>query len=90
MQRKNPNRKEEYNSQYKSYGKVLISQSERNVEKSKGKRNYKVIEHKYRIKKKGLTVVLEELKQRIQAKVTKINGSTTYMRYFPGNKFFRS
>ena len=31
-----------------------------------------MIEHKYRVKKKGLIVVLEELKQRIQAKVTKI------------------
>ena len=30
------------------------------------------MEHKYRVKKKVLDVVLEELKQRIQAKTTKI------------------
>ena len=38
----------------------------------KKKQNYKVIEHKHRVKKKELNVVLEELKQRIQAKATKI------------------
>ena len=36
------------------------------------KEKYKVIEHKYRVKKKGLSVVLEELKERMQAKDTKI------------------
>ena len=29
------------------------------------------MKHKYRVKKKGLNVVLEELKQRMQAKATK-------------------
>ena len=38
----------------------------------KQKEKCKVIEHKYRVKKKGLDVVLEELKQRIQTKTTKI------------------
>ena len=37
----------------------------------KKKEKYKVIEHKYRFKKKGLNVALEELRQRIQAKATK-------------------
>ena len=41
-------------------------------EEIKKKEKYKVIELKYRVKKKGLNVVLEELKQRIQAKATKI------------------
>ena len=36
----------------------------------KKKEKYKVLEHKYGVKKKGLKVVLEELKQRIQAKAT--------------------
>ena len=39
----------------------------------KQKEKYKVIEHKYRVKKKiQLNVVLEELKQRMQVKATKI------------------
>ena len=41
-------------------------------EEIKKKEKYKVTELKYRVKKKGLNVVLEELKQRIQAKATKI------------------
>ena len=41
-------------------------------EEIKKKEKYKVIELKCRVKKKGLNVVLEELKQRIQAKATKI------------------
>ena len=31
-----------------------------------------MVEHKYKVEKKGLNVVLEEQKQRIQAKATKI------------------
>ena len=31
-----------------------------------------MVEHKYKVQKKGLNVVLEEQKQRIQAKATKI------------------
>ena len=38
----------------------------RNTEK------YGVIGHKYKVKKKGLNVVLEELKQKMHSKVTKI------------------
>ena len=38
----------------------------------KKKEKYKVIEHKYRAKKKGLNVALEELKQRMESKATKI------------------
>ena len=41
-------------------------------EEIKKKQKYSVIEDKYRVKKKVLDVVLEELKQTIQAKVTKI------------------
>ena len=41
-------------------------------EETKKKEKSKAIEHKYIVKKKGLNVALEELKQRIQAKVTKI------------------
>ena len=36
------------------------------------KEKYKIIEYKYRVKRKGLNAVLEELEQRMQAKVTKI------------------
>ena len=38
----------------------------------KRKEKYKIIEQKNRIKKKGSSVVLEELNQRIQSKATKI------------------
>ena len=38
----------------------------------KQKEKYKVIEHKFSVKKKGLDVIPEELKQRIKAKTTKI------------------
>ena len=36
------------------------------------KEKYGETEHKCSIKKKGLNIVLEELKQRLQAKITKI------------------
>ena len=50
-----------------------ISILERNkLGETKKKEKYKAIEHSYRVKKKGLNVVLEELKQRLQAKATKI------------------
>ena len=38
----------------------------------KKREKHKVIEHKYRVKKKGLNEVLKELKQGLQAKATKI------------------
>ena len=38
---------------------------------NKKKKKYEVVKHKYRVKKKGLNVVLEELKQRMQGKTTK-------------------
>ena len=38
----------------------------------KNKEKHKVIEHQYRVNKKGVNVVLEELKQRLQANATKI------------------
>lgn len=36
------------------------------------KEKHKVIEHKYRAKKKGLNVILEELKQRLEANAIKM------------------
>ena len=42
------------------------------MKETKRKEEYKVIEHKYRVKKEGLNVVLQELKQMIQAKTTKL------------------
>ena len=47
---------------------MLTSYSKRNREKLKKREKYKVIEHKYRVKKKGLNLVLEWLKQRTQAR----------------------
>ena len=49
---------------------TILEQKKRGEIKKKEK--YKVIEHKYRVKKKGLNIVLEELKQRLQATTTKI------------------
>ena len=72
MQWNNSDGKEEYNNQYKNHRNISKTQSERNVEKLK-EREIPRIEHKYRVKKKKrLNVVIEELKQRLQAKVTKI------------------
>ena len=49
--------------------KILERKKRREIKK---KEKYNVLEHKYGVKKKGLNVVLEELKQRIQAKATTI------------------
>ena len=38
----------------------------------KGKRKIKELDAKYRVKKKGITLVVEELKQRLIAKKTKV------------------
>ena len=54
----------------------------------KQKQKYKVIEHKYRVKKKGLDVVLEELKQRIQAKTTKIKRYDHRIEQYRINRLF--
>ena len=54
----------------------------------KKKEKYKVIEHKYRVKKKGLNVVLEELKQRIQAKATKIKRYGERIEQYRINRLF--
>ena len=54
----------------------------------KQKQKYKVIEHKHRVKKKGLDVVLEELKQRIQAKTTKIKRYDHRIEQYRINRLF--
>ena len=54
----------------------------------KQKQKYKVIEHKYRVKKKGLDVVLEELKERIQAKTTKIKRYDHRIEQYRINRLF--
>ena len=86
--KQNPGGKEEFNSQYKSYGNILTSQSERNVEKLKKKEKYIIIEHKYRAKKKGLNVLLE-LKQRIQGKATKIKKYDQRIEHYRINRLFQ-
>ena len=55
----------------------------------KKKEKYKVIEHKYRVKKKGLNVVLEELKQRMQAKATKIKRYDQRIEQYRINRLFQ-
>ena len=55
---------------------IILEQKKRG--EIKKKERYKVIERKYRVKKKGLNVVLEELKQRMQAKATKIKRYDQY------------
>ena len=56
---------------------------------TKKKEKYKVIEHKYRVKKKGLHVVLEELKQRMQAKATKIKRYDQRIEQYSINRLFQ-
>ena len=55
----------------------------------KKKEKYKVIEHKYRFKKKRLNVVLEELKQRIQASTTKIKWYDQRIEQYRINRLFQ-
>ena len=67
---------------------INISERKKRGEiKQKGK--YKVIEHKYRIEKKGSDVVLEELKQRIQAKTTKIKRYDHRIEQYRINRLFQ-
>ena len=49
----------------------------------------KVIEHKYRVKKKGLNVVLEDLKQRMQAEATKIKRYDQIIEQYRINRLFQ-
>ena len=58
-------------------------------EEIKKKQKYRVIEHKYRVKKKVLDVVLEELKQRIQAKATKIKRYDQRIKQYRINRLFQ-
>ena len=55
----------------------------------KKKEKYKVIEHKYRVKKKGLNVVLKELKQRMQAKATKTKRYYQRIEQYRINRLFQ-
>ena len=55
----------------------------------KKKEKYKVIEQKYRVKKKRLNVVLEELKQRIQANTTKIKWYGQRFEQYRINRLFQ-
>ena len=55
----------------------------------KKKEKYKVIEHKYRVKKKGLNVVLEELKQRMHAKASKIKRYDQRIEQYRTNRLFQ-
>ena len=55
----------------------------------KKKKKYCEIEHKYGVKKKGLNVVLEELKQRIQAKATKIKRYDQRIEQYRINRMFQ-
>ena len=51
------------NKELRKHIKILTQKKHGEIKK---KEIYKVIEHKYRTKKKGLNVVPEELKQRMQ------------------------
>ena len=55
----------------------------------KKKEKYRETEHKYGVKKKGLNVVLEELKQRIQAKATKIKRYDQRIEQYRINRMFQ-
>ena len=55
----------------------------------KKKKKYREIEHKYGVKKKGLNVVLEELKQRIQTKATKTKRYDQRIEHYRINRMFQ-
>ena len=55
----------------------------------KRKEEYEVIEHKYRVKKEGLNVVLQELKQMIQAKTTKLKRYDQWIEYYGINRLLQ-
>ena len=55
----------------------------------KKKEKYWETEHKYGVKKKGLNVVLQELKQRIQAKATKIKRYDQRIEQYRINRMFQ-
>ena len=48
-----------------------------------------MIDHKYKVQKKGLNVVLEEQKQRIQGKVTKIKRYYQRIEQYRINRLFQ-
>ena len=48
-----------------------------------------MIDHKYKVQKKGLNVVLEERKQRIQAKATKIKRYYQRIEQYRINRLFQ-
>ena len=56
---------------------------------TKNKEKYKTTEHEYRVKKKGLNVVLEEVKQRMQAKATKIKKYDQRIEQYMINRLFQ-
>ena len=48
-----------------------------------------MVEHKYKVQKKGLNVVVEEQKQRMQAKATKIKRYDQRIEKYRTNRFFQ-
>ena len=55
----------------------------------KKKKKHRVIERKYRVKKKGLKLVLEEVKERIYAKATRIKSYDQRFEQFRINRLFQ-
>ena len=86
MQWKNPGGKEQYNSQKLRKHVNILERVKRGEIKKKEK--YKVIEHIYRIKKKGLSVVPENLKQRLQTKATEVRRYDQRIEQYRINRFF--
>ena len=86
MQWKNPGGKEQYNSQKLRKHVNILERVKRGEIKKKKK--YKVIEHTYRVKKKGLNVVPENLKQRLQTKATEIKRYDQRIEQYRINRFF--
>ena len=62
MQCKYPGGKEEYNNKHKNYGNKQTSWNGKYIRKDKA------VEHKRRVDEKGLTLVLQELKQMLQTR----------------------
>ena len=55
----------------------------------KKKKKHRVIERKYRVKKKGLKLVLEEVKEMIYAKATRIKSYDKRFEQFRTNRLFQ-
>ena len=86
---KNLDRKRELKTLWQSYNGTSNVLKRSKQGKLKKKENYNKLDRKYNIKRKGEKVVIEELKQRLQAKSAKLKSYEQRIYQYQANRLFQ-